>query len=67
MLTQAPDSAAEIFGFLLVPKFSMMAFVSALEPLRVANRLAQRQLYRWEILSRDGLPVAASNAGHHHE
>ena len=61
MLTQAPDSAAEIFGFLLVPKFSMMAFVSALEPLRVANRLAQRQLYRWEILSRDGLPVAASN------
>jgi AraC family carnitine catabolism transcriptional activator len=51
----------ETFGFLLVPKFSMMAFVSALEPLRVANRLAQRELYRWEIVSRDGAPVAASN------
>jgi AraC family carnitine catabolism transcriptional activator len=51
----------ERFGFLLVPKFSMMAFVSALEPLRVANRLAGRELYRWEIVSRDGAPVAASN------
>jgi AraC family carnitine catabolism transcriptional activator len=51
----------ETFGFLLAPKFSMMAFVSALEPLRVANRLAQKELYRWEIVSRDGAPVAASN------
>ncbi|MEJ0045090.1 MAG: GlxA family transcriptional regulator [Rhodospirillales bacterium] len=57
----APTEEAENFGFFLVPKFSMMAFVSALEPLRVANRLAQRQLYRWEILSQDGGPVAASN------
>jgi len=55
------EDTTETFGFLLVPKFSMMAFVSALEPLRVANRLAQRTLYRWEILSRDGGPVAASN------
>jgi AraC family carnitine catabolism transcriptional activator len=55
------DEATETFGFLLIPKFSMMAFVSALEPLRVANRLAQRTLYRWEILSQDGAPVAASN------
>jgi AraC family carnitine catabolism transcriptional activator len=51
----------EVVGFFLVPNFSMMAFVSALEPLRVANRLAQQPLYRWEIISRDGGPVAASN------
>jgi AraC family carnitine catabolism transcriptional activator len=51
----------ETIGFLLLPKFSMMAFVSALEPLRVANRLAQRTLYRWEIMSQDGGPVAASS------
>ena len=51
----------ETFGFLLMPKFSMIAFVSALEPLRVANRLSQRELYRWEIISRDGAPVTASN------
>ncbi len=48
-------------GFLLMPLFSMMAFVSAVEPLRVANRMAERQLYRWEVLSRDGNPVTASN------
>lgn len=51
----------ETIGFLLVPQYSMMAFVSALEPLRVANRLAQRTLYKWEIVSVDGAPVAASN------
>jgi AraC family carnitine catabolism transcriptional activator len=56
------EAKPEVFGFLLVPKFSMMAFVSALEPLRVANRLAQRSLYQWVIISRDGGPVAASNA-----
>ena len=48
-------------AFLLVPGFSMMAFASAVEPLRVANRLSGRTLYTWRILSRDGEPVAASN------
>jgi AraC family carnitine catabolism transcriptional activator len=51
----------ESIGFLLIPKFSMMAFVSLLEPLRVANRLARQQLYAWDIISPDGAPVAASN------
>jgi AraC family carnitine catabolism transcriptional activator len=47
--------------FFLVPKFSMMAFACALEPLRVANRLGGGGLYRWTILSRRGEPVPASN------
>jgi AraC family carnitine catabolism transcriptional activator len=47
-------------GFLLLPKFSMMAFVSAVEPLRVANRFGGA-LYRWEVLSETGEPVTASN------
>jgi transcriptional regulator GlxA family with amidase domain len=38
-----------------------MAFVSALEPLRVANRLAQRRLYDWQIVTSDGGPVSASS------
>ena len=46
--------------FLLLPAFSMMGFVSAVEPLRVANRY-QKNLYRWHILSVDGSPVTASN------
>src|SRR3954471_1198405 len=53
--------APQTLGFLLLPQFSMMAFVSAVEPLRVANRLAGRELYRWEIVSRDGGSVEASN------
>jgi AraC family carnitine catabolism transcriptional activator len=48
------------FYFLLMPGFSMMGFVSALEPLRVANRFGG-ELYRWHILSIDGGPVIASN------
>lgn len=41
-----------------------MGFVSALEPLRVANRFGSNpggNLYRWHILSIDGGPVTASN------
>ena len=48
-------------GFFLAPHFSMMAFSSAVEPLRVANLISQRELYRWQVFSRDGAPVAASN------
>jgi AraC family carnitine catabolism transcriptional activator len=39
----------------------MLAFVSAVEPLRVANRMAGRELYRWSVVSRDGQSVPASN------
>ena len=48
------------FYFLLMPGFSMMGFVSAVEPLRVANRFGG-ELYRWHVLSLDGGAVIASN------
>jgi len=48
-------------GFLLVPNYSMIAFTSAIEPLRMANRAAQKTLYRWTIYTLDGNPVKASN------
>ncbi len=51
----------EPIAFLLIPKFSAMAFFSAIEPLRVANRLAGRPLFSWQALSLDGAPVEASN------
>ena len=51
----------EPIGFLLVPRFSMMAVTSAIEPLRVANRLAGRTLFSWHLYSPDGAPVPASN------
>ncbi|CAB3778227.1 HTH-type transcriptional regulator CdhR [Paraburkholderia caffeinitolerans] len=47
-------------SFLLLPGFSALGFMSAIEPLRVANRFREN-LYRWHILSVDGAPVPASN------
>lgn len=38
----------------------MMGFVSAIEPLRVANRF-RSGAYRWQLLSTDGAAVSASN------
>ncbi|BBR56285.1 MULTISPECIES: GlxA family transcriptional regulator [Pseudomonas] len=51
---------SEIIHFLLLPGFSAMGFISALEPLRVANRF-RGPLYRWRVLSLDGGAVQASN------
>jgi transcriptional regulator GlxA family with amidase domain len=51
----------QVFGIFLVPQFSMMAFTSAVEPLRVANRAAGRTLYQWRLISKDGLAVASSS------
>jgi transcriptional regulator GlxA family with amidase domain len=47
--------------FVLLPKFTMLAFAAALEPLRMANQLTGQVLFRWQILSDDGQPVACSN------
>ena len=51
----------EHYGFLQVPNYSMIAFSSAIEPLRMANRDAGKELYRWTIYTIDGLPEKASN------
>ncbi len=49
------------FVFLLSPEFSMMAFAAAVEPLRQANRVTRRPLYRWQLVSETGAPVRCSN------
>ena len=66
MATPSPSAAGaavpvgEQVRFLLLPGFSMMGFVSAIEPLRVANRF-RPGAYRWQLLSTDGAAVCASN------
>ena len=47
--------------FVLLPMFTMLAFSSAIEPLRMANQLTGQVLFRWQTLSDDGHPVACSN------
>jgi len=58
---QPNRSGPETISFFLVPRFSMMAFTAAVEPLRSANRMSGCELYNWKVYSRDGQPVAASN------
>lgn len=53
--------APQSFGFLLVPRFSMISFATAIEPLRAANRWSRQRLYRWHLISADGRPVTAGN------
>lgn len=48
-------------AFMLMPGFSAMAFFAALEPLRIANRLAGRELYRWSTHAPQGDHALASN------
>ncbi|RED50834.1 GlxA family transcriptional regulator [Aestuariispira insulae] len=59
-MTSQIDQTARI-GFLMTPKCSMMAFASAIEPLRAANRLSGKELYDWVLITSDGAPVSASN------
>jgi transcriptional regulator GlxA family with amidase domain len=49
------------FGFLLLPRFALMSYAAATEPLRAANLLAGGPLYRVTAFSTDGRPVRASN------
>ncbi len=54
-------SETKRIGFFLVPQFSMIAFTSAIEPLRLANRAVGRTLYEWVLHSPNGQPIAGSN------
>lgn len=55
------NSDRQTILFLLIPKFSMIAFSSAVEALRLANRAVGRTVYEWRLISKGGMPVEASN------
>ncbi|MBB3064395.1 GlxA family transcriptional regulator [Limibacillus halophilus] len=61
MFGATPRETPQRIAFVMLPRFSMIAFTSAIEPLRVANRLSGQALYSWHLFSPDGKPVAASN------
>ena len=48
-------------GFLLLDNFTLISLASAVEPLRMANQLSGKELYRWYTLSQSGAPVFASD------
>lgn len=49
------------FSFFLLPEFTHIAFSCALEPLRIANLVSGKALYRWSLLSDDGKTATCSN------
>ena len=48
------------FVFVLMNNFTLLSFAAALESLRIANRMADRTLYVWKLVSEDGKPVSCS-------
>lgn len=54
-------SPTRSYAFILVPGFTLLAFASAVEPLRIANQLSQQPLYRWRVLSENGEAVVSSS------
>ncbi len=48
------------FVFVLLNQFSMLSFASALDCLRIANRMSNKQLYSWTLLGEGGDLVSCS-------
>ncbi|TBU87631.1 GlxA family transcriptional regulator [Phytopseudomonas dryadis] len=48
-------------GFLLLDNFTLISLASAVEPLRMANQLSGKELYRWHTLTLNGQAVNASD------
>lgn len=48
-------------GFLLLRHYTLISLAAAVEPLRMANQLAGKQLYQWTLITEDGNSVAASD------
>ncbi|MGV8860445.1 MAG: GlxA family transcriptional regulator [Pseudomonas sp.] len=56
-----PQLPALRIGFWLMEAFDLYALANALEPLRLANQLAGRNVCQWQILSLEGQQLNASN------
>lgn len=54
-------AAPRSFVFLTLPNYTMIALSSAIDALRMANRVTQRDTYAWTLATLDGQPAAASN------
>ncbi|QIB08919.1 GlxA family transcriptional regulator [Pseudomonas bijieensis] len=57
--TSQPPAPRSV-GFLLLDDFTFISLASAIEPLRMANQLSGRELYRWFTLGKNAKPVRAS-------
>lgn len=54
-------AAPRRYVFLLLDRFTMISFASAIEPLRLANRVAGQQIYSWHLVGEQPPDVSCSN------
>ena len=59
MIFEASEDPLDI-TLLVYPDASLMSLAATLDPMRAANRIAGRRIYRWEIVSTDGTAPATS-------
>ena len=59
---EGDDTKLTRFAFVLLDNFTMLCFASALECLRIANRMADKDLYSW-IIAGDGGDTVTCSAG----
>jgi transcriptional regulator GlxA family with amidase domain len=58
-----PGEVPQIVGLLLVPDFALMSYACVVEPLRAANLIAGRELFRWvHIATRQNTVTASCGA-----
>lgn len=55
------DDHPQKVAFVVLERFSMIALASAVDPLRLANRVLGRDLFEWTVYSLDGNPINSSN------
>jgi AraC family transcriptional regulator, glycine betaine-responsive activator len=60
-IARPASGASKHVVFLLLERFTLMAHAAAIEPLRLANRVAGRALYSWQLVSESGKTVRCSN------
>jgi transcriptional regulator GlxA family with amidase domain len=62
-MIESPSAQARVrrFVFVLLRDFTMLSFACAVEPLRIANRMAGRPVYSWVLAGEGGESVTCSN------
>ena len=55
MIFQPSDRPLAV-TLLILPDSSLLSVASTLDPLRAANRVTGRELYRWRLVSPEGTP-----------
>ena len=57
---QNKNNSGKRFAFVLIESFSLLSFASAMDALRIANRMSDQRLYDWILLGDGGETVSCS-------